>query len=120
MLQNIRTSIANNLQIFNKMSSEEIFENRKNKFLRIGRNKGFIENLEDISSLKVQTKSFYQIIKSQKIKSSIIITPPNQTIRPIETAEKISITGKKIEKYKTESILFEVYSLLIFLNLSSS
>ena len=73
MLQNIRTSIANNLQIFNKMSSEEIFENRKNKFLRIGRNKGFIDNLDDISSLKVQTKSFYQIIKSQKIKSSIII-----------------------------------------------
>ena len=34
------------------MSAEEIFNDRKNKFLRIGRNKGFISNLEDLSSLK--------------------------------------------------------------------
>ncbi len=74
MLQNIRISIANNLEIFNKMSSEEVFENRKNKFLRIGRNKGFIDNLEDLSSLKVQTRSIYQTIKSQKNKLFIIIT----------------------------------------------
>ena len=34
------------------MSSEEIYNERKNKFLKIGRNKGFIENLEDLSSFK--------------------------------------------------------------------
>ena len=28
------------------MSSEEIFNERKNKFLKIGRNKGFYDNLE--------------------------------------------------------------------------
>ena len=72
ILQNIRSSIANNLEIFNKMSSQEIFENRKNKFLRIGRNKGFIENLEDISSLKIQKNSIDRIFKSKKIIVSII------------------------------------------------
>ena len=34
------------------MSSDEIFNHRKNKFLRIGRTKGFISNLDDLSSLK--------------------------------------------------------------------
>jgi len=72
MLQNIRSSIAHNLEIFNKMSSEEIFENRKNKFLRIGRNKGFIENLEDISSLKTQRNIIDRAIKSKKLIVSII------------------------------------------------
>ena len=72
ILQNIRSSIANNLEIFNKMSSQEIFENRKNKFLRIGRNKGFIENLEDISSLKIQKNSIDRIFKSKKIIVPII------------------------------------------------
>ncbi len=73
MLQNIRLSISNNLESFNKMSPEEIFENRKNKFLRIGRNKGFIENLDDISSLKVQSNSLNRILRSKKIKISAIV-----------------------------------------------
>ena len=38
------------LEKFMNMSSDEIFNERKNKFLKIGRNKGFINNLEDLSS----------------------------------------------------------------------
>ena len=45
MLKNIQVSINENLEKFNSMSSEEIFNDRKNKFLRVGRNKGFISNL---------------------------------------------------------------------------
>ena len=49
------------------MSAEEIFDDRKNKFLRIGRNKGFISNLEDLSSLEVSKKLSFQIFKSKKL-----------------------------------------------------
>ena len=67
ILENIRVSISKNLNTYNKMSSQEIFENRKNKFLRIGRNKGFISNLDEISSLKPQIQNYNQILKSKKI-----------------------------------------------------
>ena len=48
-------------------SSDEILSHRKNKFLKIGRQKGFIENIEDLSSLKQRSKDLNQIIKSKKI-----------------------------------------------------
>ena len=67
ILQNVRDSISKNLNIYNNMTSQEIFENRKNKFLRIGRNKGFISNLDEISSLKPQVQNFNQVLKSKKI-----------------------------------------------------
>ena len=66
MLQNLKNSITKNLDDFRLMSPEEIFNNRKNKFLRIGRNKGFINNLDDLSSLKSKSYNFDQIFKSKK------------------------------------------------------
>ena len=66
MLNNIRESLTKNLESFKLMSSEEIYNNRKNKFLKIGRNKGFISNLEDLSSLKPDNKNFNLILKSKK------------------------------------------------------
>ena len=66
ILENIRTSIEKNLENFKTMSTQEIFEQRKNKFLKIGRNKGFISNLEDLSSLNSKEKDLNQIIKSKK------------------------------------------------------
>ena len=66
MLQNIKNSLSENLENFKSMSSEEIYNNRKNKFLKIGRNKGFISNLEDLSSLKSDKKNFIEILKSKK------------------------------------------------------
>jgi acetyl-CoA carboxylase carboxyl transferase subunit alpha len=65
ILKNVRNSISKNLEELLKMSSEEIFEDRKNKFLKIGRNKGFIENLEDLSSLKDNHNNFVKILKSK-------------------------------------------------------
>ena len=66
MLQNLKNSINKNLDDFKLMSPEEIFNNRKNKFLRIGRNKGFINNLDDLSSFKIKSSNFYQIFKFKK------------------------------------------------------
>ena len=65
-LENLRNSITTNLENFKTMSSEEVFNHRKNKFLKIGRNKGFISNLEDLSSLKPDKTDLYQILKSKK------------------------------------------------------
>tara|TARA_B100000902_G_scaffold354519_1_gene366727 strand:- start:226 stop:1320 length:1095 start_codon:yes stop_codon:yes gene_type:complete len=67
MLQNIRESISKNLENFKSMSGEEIFNDRKNKFLRIGRSKGFMNNLEDISSLKPIENNFDKMLKFKKI-----------------------------------------------------
>ena len=71
MLKNIRESLLKNLQSFKSLSAEEILSHRKNKFLKIGRQKGFIENIEDLSSLKIQSKDLNQIIRSKK---TIILT----------------------------------------------
>ena len=67
MLQNIRNSLTKNLEIFKTMSSEEIYNNRKNKFLKIGRTKGFISNLEDLSSLKSNKNNLKKILELKKI-----------------------------------------------------
>ena len=66
MLKNIRASLSKNFEKFKDMSSDEIFNDRKNKFLKIGRNKGFIDNLEDLSSLKPINNNLDQIFKSKK------------------------------------------------------
>jgi acetyl-CoA carboxylase carboxyl transferase subunit alpha len=36
------------------MTGEEIFNQRKNKFLEIGRSKGFVSQLDDISALSMK------------------------------------------------------------------
>ena len=66
MLENLRTSITKNLDYFKELSSEEIMNERKNKFLKIGRNKGFINNSEDLSSLTMKSNYIDKIFKSKK------------------------------------------------------
>ena len=75
VLKNLKNSILKNLEHFKLMSGEEIFTNRKNKFLRIGRNKGFMNNLEDLSSLESVNNSFYETLKLKKflIPATIIL-----------------------------------------------
>ena len=51
ILNSLKDSILNNLNIFKEMTAEEILEQRKGKFLKIGRNKGFISNTTNLSSL---------------------------------------------------------------------
>ena len=52
-IKNLRQSISYNLFNYKEMTPEEIFNQRKNKFLKIGRNKGFITDSENLSSLKI-------------------------------------------------------------------
>ena len=66
ILENIRASISKNLEDFKTMSPQEIFEARKNKFLKIGRNKGFIDNIEGLSSIKTTQSNYLEIVKSNK------------------------------------------------------
>ena len=72
ILKNVQISISKNLNYFESKSSEEIFNERKNKFLRIGRSKGFINNLDNLSSLSKERKSFERILKNKKFFISII------------------------------------------------
>ena len=48
------------------MSPEEIYNDRKNKFLKIGRGKGFTTNLDNLSTSRLD-KNFNKIFKSKKI-----------------------------------------------------
>ena len=66
ILENVRSSLIKNLNHFNSMTHEEIFENRKNKFLRIGRNKGFIENIDELSSLTHVQNDYSKIFQQNK------------------------------------------------------
>ena len=46
---------------------------RKNKFLKIGRNQGFISNSEDLSTLTIKNNNLDKILKSKKILIGSII-----------------------------------------------
>jgi acetyl-CoA carboxylase carboxyl transferase subunit alpha len=75
ILKNVKDSLVKNLDQFKNMSADEIFNNRKNKFLKIGRSKGFIANTEDLSSLSAPSNKIYNIINSKKmiIFTSIVV-----------------------------------------------
>ena len=66
ILSNVRESISKNLSSFKDISAEEILELRKNKFLKIGRSKGFINNLENLSSLDNKKNSLSQFFIKNK------------------------------------------------------
>ena len=61
ILENVKNSISQNLGLFKNMTRDEILSQRKNKFLKIGREKGFLNNLEKISDLK-NTKNKYILL----------------------------------------------------------
>jgi acetyl-CoA carboxylase carboxyl transferase subunit alpha len=54
-LEKIKNSIKNNLNDFKNLSGEEIINQRKNKFLSIGRSDGFINKSNDETSLSMKT-----------------------------------------------------------------
>ena len=66
ILSNVRESISKNLNIFQEMSAEEILDQRKNKFLKIGRSKGFISNPENLSSLDNKRNYMEQLFNNNK------------------------------------------------------
>ncbi len=67
ILENVRNALNKNLENFKQISPEEIFDGRKNKFLKIGRSKGFMSNLNELSSLNLEKSNFSHFLKSKKI-----------------------------------------------------
>tara|TARA_B100001063_G_scaffold39478_1_gene33246 strand:- start:859 stop:1311 length:453 start_codon:yes stop_codon:yes gene_type:complete len=69
ILNNVKESISKNLNLFHEMSSQEILDQRKNKFLKIGRSKGFISNPENLSTLEDTRSSFFLFFNNNKKKA---------------------------------------------------
>ena len=74
ILDNVRISIENNLNEFLSMTREEVLNHRNNKFLTIGRNKGFVSQLDDLSSLSMKKNKINIFIeKIFNTKNNLII-----------------------------------------------
>ena len=74
ILNNVRKSIENYLNEFLNMSRDEILNHRKNKFLKIGRNKGFVSHLDDIGTLSMKKNKiniFIENFLNSKVKVAI-------------------------------------------------
>ena len=64
ILENVKISIENNLNEFQNMNRDEVLNHRKNKFLLIGRTKGFVSQLDDMSSLSMKKNKFNLFIEN--------------------------------------------------------
>jgi len=64
ILNNVKKSIEKNLNQFFKMSRDEVLSHRKNKFLTIGRSKGFVSELGDLSTLNMKKNTINTFIKN--------------------------------------------------------
>ena len=76
ILENVRKSIEKNLIEFESKNSEEIISHRKNKFLQIGRTKGFVSKLDDLNTLsmkKSKLDGFFEKLFTSNIKITILI-----------------------------------------------
>ena len=69
ILEDVRDSLENNLEFFYTMDQDEILNHRKNKFLSIGRNKGFTTNSGLSENLLMKENiidKFKSILKNDK------------------------------------------------------
>ncbi len=74
ILSNVRESIIKNLDSFKEMSAKEILDQRKNKFLKIGRNKGFVNNPENLSMIDDRKNNLSHFYVKNKKNIFIILT----------------------------------------------
>ena len=63
IIKNVKNSIKKNLDFFDNMISDQILLHRKNKFLSIGRSKGFISTDEITDKLSMKTSYLNKFIK---------------------------------------------------------
>ena len=66
ILFSVENAISKNLSFFKEMTGEDILNHRKNKFLKIGRGKGFVDNPESLSATKLEVSKFHEIFNSKK------------------------------------------------------
>ena len=67
IVENVRKCLVKNLQIYDGIMPDEVVSQRKNKFLNIGRDKGFISDSENLISLKTKSQNFYQLLNYNKV-----------------------------------------------------
>ena len=66
ILESVSESIKVNLSFFSEMTPDQILEHRKSKFLKIGRQQGFMSDVNELSNLNDKGKNFHSIISSFK------------------------------------------------------
>ena len=71
ILDNVRDSLKKNLDFFQTMDKDEILNHRKNKFLSIGRNKGFTTQSDDRNDLSMKASALENIYQNFKKNSKI-------------------------------------------------
>ena len=71
ILDNVRESLKKNLNFFETMDKEQILIHRKNKFLSIGRNKGFTTQSDDGNDLSMKASIIENINQNFKKNSKI-------------------------------------------------
>jgi len=64
ILDNVRKSIESNLNEFFNKSKDEVLNHRKNKFLAIGRSKGFMSQLDNLNSLSMKKNKINVFIEN--------------------------------------------------------
>jgi len=100
ILDNVRRSIVNNLNEFENMTGEEIFNHRKNKFLSIGRTKGFVGQLDDLSTLSMK-KSKVNIFIEKFFKSKINLAA---------SAVVLALLSYLVFFYKAPQLVFKFFA----------
>ena len=73
ILKNVKNSLINNLEYFLKKTSDEIINERKEKFLKIGRDRGFISDKDVLTNLTVKKSRINYILNLSKLKKVFII-----------------------------------------------
>ena len=75
ILENVRTSITKHLEYFENLSGDEIILQRKNKFLQIGRNSGFVSKSDINTGLSLKKNSLNDLFENvSKYKKVLIIS----------------------------------------------
>ena len=62
--EDIKSALIENLKFFRGMSKSEIFDHRKNKFLKIGRDKGFAKSSQTDAGLGYKEPKYAKIVKN--------------------------------------------------------
>jgi acetyl-CoA carboxylase carboxyl transferase subunit alpha len=73
ILENVKKSLTQNFENLEQRSPEEIINDRKEKFLKIGRDGGFVSDKNNLSNLNLKSNEINKIIKSKEIIISTIV-----------------------------------------------
>ena len=66
ILDNVNKALTSSLITFRSMSADEIYNDRKNKFIKIGRSKGFVTNTDELSNLNFNKDQIFKILRYKK------------------------------------------------------